>query len=132
MRKILLDTNAYSHFLRGNDQVLQALIEAEIVFMSVFVLGELQYGFRQGSKIKQNRENLAKFLSKPSVRVLNGTSETALVFSEIKYSLKNSGSPIPLNDVWIAANTIETGSVLITFDKHFTLVPGLRIWDEIS
>ena len=66
------------------------------------------------------------------VQVLEGTSETALIFAEIKNALKSSGSPIPLNDGWIAANAIETGSVLITFDKHFALVPGLRIWDEIG
>ena len=132
MRKILLDTSAYSHFLRGNELVLDALVEADTIFMSIFVLGELYSGFRRGSKHKQNKKNLGKFLDKPSVQVLEGTSETALIFAEIKNALKSSGSPIPLNDIWIAANAIETGAVLITFDKHYTFVPGLRIWDEIG
>ena len=131
MRRILLDTSAYSHFLRGNNLVLDAMVQAEVIFMSIFVLGELHYGFRGGARLKQNRKLLEDFLQKPSVQVLPGTAETAQIFSEIKFDLKSSGSPIPLNDVWIAASTMETGSVLVTFDKHFTRIPGLRIWDEI-
>ncbi len=132
MRAILLDTNAYTKYLRGDPRVLDALAKAGLVYMSVFVLGELFAGFRSGSKEKANRQILEAFLAKPVVQVLAATRETADYFGLIKSSLKKAGQPIPLNDVWIAAHALETGSVLVTFDSHFQIVPGLRTWDELS
>lgn len=62
----------------------------------------------------------------------NVTKETADVFGQVKDALKRAGAPIPMNDVWIAAQAIETGSVLITYDRHFSKVPGLRLWDILD
>lgn len=132
MKKILLDTNAYVRFLRGDERVLGYLARADTVFMSVFVLGELLAGFRAGGKEKDNRRILERFLLKSSVTVLDGTMDTADLFGLVMASLKKSGTPIPINDVWIAAHALETGSVLVTFDEHFTAVPGLRLWDELA
>ena len=132
MKKILLDTNAYVRFLRGDERVLGYLAQADTVFMSVFVLGELLTGFRAGGKEKDNRRVLERFLLKSSVTVLDGTIDTADLFGLVMASLKKSGTPIPINDVWIAAHALETGSVLVTFDEHFTAVPGLRLWDELA
>jgi len=131
MRALLLDTNAYSKYLRGDPRILDALAGAGLVYMSVFVLGELFSGFRSGSKEKANRQILDAFLAKPVVRVLDATRETADYFGLIKFSLEKAGRPIPLNDVWIAAHALETGSVLVTYDTHFAVVPGLRTWDEL-
>jgi len=131
MRALLLDTNAYAKYLRGDPRVLDALAGAGLVYMSVFVLGELFAGFRYGSKESANRQILEAFLGKPAVRVLDATRETADYFGLIKSSLKKAGQPLPLNDVWIAAHALETASVLVTFDAHFTAVPGLRIWSEL-
>ena len=132
MRTILLDTNAYVRFLAGDEKILTRLAQAGRVYMSVFVLGELVAGFRTGSKEKQNRQILDRFLAKSSVVVLDATRETAEYFGLIKAALKKSGQPIPLNDVWIAAHALETGAVLVTYDTHFTAVPGLRTWDELG
>jgi tRNA(fMet)-specific endonuclease VapC len=132
MKKILLDTNAYIRFLRGDEKVMTYLAQAESVYMSVFVLGELFAGFKAGSKEKDNRRLLERFLLKPTVSVLEATIETADIFGLIIASLKKSGTPIPINDVWIAAHCLETGSVLVTFDEHFTAVPGLRLWEEMA
>ena len=132
MRALLLDTNAYSKYLRGDPRILDALAGAGLVYMSVFVLGELFSGFRSGSKEKANRQILEAFIAKPVVRVLDATRETADYFGLIKSSLEKAGRPIPLNDVWIAAHALETGSVLVTYDTHFAVVPGLRIWQELS
>jgi len=132
MRAVLLDTNAYVRFLAGDDRVLSCLACASRVYLSVFVLGELVAGFRAGSKEKQNRQILDRFLAKPSVAVLDATRETAEYFGLIKAALKRSSQPIPLNDVWIAAHALETGAVLVTYDTHFTAVPGLRTWDELA
>jgi tRNA(fMet)-specific endonuclease VapC len=132
MKKILLDTNAYVHYLRGNEKVMTYLAQADCVYMSVFVLGELLAGFRAGGKEKDNRRILERFLLKSTVTVLDGTMETADIFGLVMASLKKSGTPIPINDVWIAAHALETGSILVTYDEHFASVPGLRLWDELA
>ena len=131
MRAVLLDTNAYVRFLAGDERVLASLAGAGHVYLSVFVLGELLAGFRLGTKERPNRQLLERFLGKPGVAVLEATRETAEYFGLIKSALKKAGQPIPLNDVWIAAQALETGAVLITYDLHFAVVPGLRTWDEL-
>ena len=132
MKKIILDTNAYSAFLKGEVKVLNVLSGAETVYMSIIVIGELLAGFKGGSKEPKNRENLHRFLDKPTVSLLDATIETSEVFAIIKNTLKRSGTPIPINDVWIAAHAMETGSVLVTYDEHFKNIPGLRLWDEMA
>jgi tRNA(fMet)-specific endonuclease VapC len=131
MRKIILDTNAYVGFLKGDEKVLASLAQASCVYMSIFVLGELFAGFRAGKKEKGNKKNLQRFLSKSTVSILEATMETAEIFGLIKDSLRKSGNPIPVNDVWIGAHALETGSVLVTYDRHFSAIPGLRLWDEL-
>jgi len=128
MKKILLDTNAYTRLLTGDEKVLETIADAATVYMSVFVLGELFAGFSGGSREKENREILNRFLMKPTVKILNATAETAEVFGLVKYNLKNAGTPIPINDAWIAAHAIGTGSEIVTYDAHFKNVPGLRLW----
>ena len=73
MKRILIDTNAYTSFLSGDTQILNMLGESDIVYMSVFVLGELYAGFRGGNKERENKSILAEFLSKPSIKILNAT-----------------------------------------------------------
>jgi tRNA(fMet)-specific endonuclease VapC len=128
MKNILLDTSGYIRLLSGNQEVLEVIASVEIVYMSIFVLGELYAGFSGGSKEKENREILIHFLLKPTVKILNATAETAEVFGMIKNQLKSAGTPLPIKDVWIAAHAIETGSVVVTYDKHFKEVTGLRLW----
>ncbi len=130
MSKILLDTNAYSHFLRGDQRVYNRISDATTIFMSVIVIAELYCGFKGGSKEIGNKKNLKSFLNKPSVDILPVTITTAEIFSEIKTTLKAVGLPIPINDAWIASHVVETGSVLISYDQHFKSIPGLRLWDE--
>ena len=132
MRNVLVDTNAYIRYLAGDERVLDELARAGRVHMSVFVLGELYAGFRAGAQEKRNRKILEQFLDKPGVAVLEATQETAEYFGMVKAALKTAGRPIPLNDVWIAAQALETASVLVTYDAHFTAVPGLRLWDELA
>jgi len=130
MRKVLLDTSAYTGLLRGDENVLDALGRADVVFMSVFVLGELYAGFRGGDKESQNRAQLDDFLRRPTVRILAGTQETSDIFGTVKHRLKLAGTPIPINDVWIAAHATESGSHLVTYDRHFADVSGLLLWRE--
>lgn len=131
MRKILLDTNAYVGYLRGDEKVLAYLGRAEDVYMSVFVLGELYAGFRTSEKEKENKRILENFLLKSTVSVLDASRETAEIFGLVKSSLRRVGQPIPVNDIWIGAHALETGSTLITYDQHFASIPGIRVWDEL-
>jgi len=131
MKKVLLDTDAYSTLLRGDNNVLDIMSTANVVHMSIFVTAELYTGFKGGSKEIENRKSLQRFLEKPTVSIVEGSLGTSEIFSEIKHSLKMSGNPIPINDIWVASHTIETGSVLITYDEHYKLVSGLRIWEYL-
>lgn len=130
MSALLLDTNAYVAFLAGDTRVLDALAQAGTVHMSVIALGELHAGFRGGAKRAENERRLAEFLGKPTVSPLLLSLETARIFGELKASLRRAGTPIPINDVWLAAQAVETGSVLVTYDAHFRSVAGLRLWNQ--
>ena len=127
MKKVLLDTNAINAFFRGSEEVLALIANAETVYMSVIVVGELYTGFKCGAKEKQNREWFAKFLAKPTVQVLDVTHETGEIYSDVMLDFRKNGTPIPTNDVWLAAQAFETGSALVTFDKHFKNIHGLRL-----
>ena len=124
---VLLDTSAYSALQRGHQHVLDVLRRSETVAVSSVVLGELYSGFRAGNRWAENTAQLAQFLSKPSVRVLNVTEETALRYAEVDVYLRKKGRPIPRNDVWIAAVALEHGLQLLTLDDHFREIPLLLI-----
>lgn len=131
MKKILLDTNAYTKLLRGDKQVLEVLGNADSIFMPVVVLGELLAGFRGGTKETKNRKLLDGFLMKPRVEVVPISQDTAEIFAEIKYGLTRAGTPLPINDIWIAACAIEVGAVIVSYDDHFLKIPKVRIWDPL-
>ena len=131
MNKIILDTNGYTSYLGGDQNILKALAGTQITFMSIFVLGELYAGFKGGNREKENIRILRIFLKKPTVTILNASNETAEVFGMVKTSLRQAGTPIPINDVWIASHALEAGAVVVTYDKHFAMVPGLRLWCNI-
>jgi predicted nucleic acid-binding protein len=122
---VLLDTSAYSALRRGHQRVLDVMRRSETVAVSAVVLGELYSGFRAGNRWAENTAQLAQFLSKPSVRVLNVTEETALRYAEVDVYLRKKGRPIPRNDVWIAAVALEHGLQLLTLDVHFREIPLL-------
>jgi tRNA(fMet)-specific endonuclease VapC len=130
VKRTVLDTNAYTRLLAGDEKVLDAVGTAETVYMSIFVLGELFAGFADGTKKRSNQDALDKFLRKPTVKTLNATSETAKVFGIVKQELETAGTPLPINDIWIASHTLETGSTLITYDPHFEKIAGLRLWEK--
>ncbi|MDA3941725.1 MAG: type II toxin-antitoxin system VapC family toxin [Spirochaetia bacterium] len=133
MKSILLDTNAYSAILRNQgESVLDAIDGVEKLFLSVVVIGELYAGFREGARFRENVRTLKEFMSDSIVSVADVNEETAEIFGEIKSALKKQGTPIPLNDIWIAAQCVELGAVLVTFDKTFSNIPGLRIWGQIG
>ena len=126
---VLLDTNAYSALLRGNEKVLELLELSDTVYMSIIVIAELLSGFKGGNKEKCNYDMLNEFISNPKVKIINASIKTASIFSEIKHFLKQKGAPIPINDIWIAAHSYEYQATLLTFDNHFKEIPKISIWD---
>ncbi len=130
MKTILLDTSAYTNLFKHFPKLVTIVEESERVNFSPVVYAELIEGFALGHKESQNRMLLEKFLALPNVHMPDITRETADVWKTIRLMLRKNGTPIPINDIWIAAQAIETGSVLVTYDEHFARVPGLRIWGE--
>lgn len=125
--RICLDTNAYSDFRKGRQGYDRLLEEAEEILVPTTVIGELEYGFLMGSRVRENEDELSMFLSLPGVRELPISCGIAERYAYLKASLKKKGTPIPENDVWIAAAALETGSRLMTADTHFSRIPGLML-----
>ena len=129
--RVLLDTNAYSLHAGGHKEVVDLVISAEEILMSVIVLGELLAGFHRGSRFMQNYSGLEDFLATPRVSVVEIGTATAEHYGQILASMLAKGRPIPTNDVWIAAHAMETGAELISADRHFEQVDGIA-WTRVG
>ena len=123
--KRLLDTNAYSALKRGNPETVELIRESQQLLMSAVVVGELMSGFRSGGRSEANLKDLREFLATRYVEFLPVTLTTADRFGRISSDLRGAGTPIPTNDIWIAAHAFETGADLVSYDPHFAAVRGL-------
>lgn len=123
--KILLDTTAYVGFKRNINDVVEVISNADQIFFSPIVLGELMFGFRNGTKFEKNMQDLNRFLDHAAVELVPIGKITSDRYSRIATQLRRQGTPIPTNDLWIAAQTVEHGAELISSDRHFEKVPGL-------
>ena len=123
--KIILDTSAYVGFKRNVDEIVDCIVSAELVLFSPIVLGELMFGFRNGTRFKKNMDDLSSFLQQGVVELALIGDITSDRYSRIAEQLKRKGTPIPTNDIWIAAQTMEHGAELITTDQHFEKINGL-------
>lgn len=126
----LLDTDAYSQLRRGHRQLAGLFRSATRIYFSTIVAGELLYGFRHGDRFEQNVEQLGSFLQSPQVEVVPVSMTTSDRYSRIAAALRANGKPIPTNDIWIAAHAMETGSELLSFDRHYERVDGL-VWRRL-
>ncbi len=123
--EVALDTNALSDFAAGSDALGKVLMPFRSLALPVTVLGEYRYGLL-GSKKKARLEQWLDDLLN-DVRVLEVSARTSSVYALVRQQLRTAGTPIPENDVWIAAIAIEQGLPLATRDKHFNLVKGLEL-----
>lgn len=123
---ILLDTNAYIALQLGEVQVAQVVARASRVCMSSIVLGELFYGFRHGTRATKNLGILEQFLQTRGVFIASIDRETAEWYGLLSAQLRRKGKPIPSNDIWIASQTLQTQTTLISFDAHFQHLESLR------
>lgn len=127
MNKILIDTNIYSEFKRNNINVIKKLQEVKYIGVSTTVLGEIHAGFKLGNRVQQNILELNMFLDTPRVHFLTLDEYTAEIYATIFQFLKKNGTPIPTNDIWIAASAIQYGLPLFTLDKHFQGIDKLLL-----
>jgi len=127
VNKLLLDTNIYSHALRGNPAVIPVLRRAEALTLSAITVGELLSGFRGGQRERENRAELADFLDSPRVKTVSIDEETAEFYAAILDQLRRREQPIPTNDIWIAAAAMQHGLTLYSFDAHFQKIEGLLL-----
>lgn len=127
MKRILLDTNAYTAFKNGHPDVIDILQHADIIGFSVIVLGELIAGFNHGSKYRKNLTELNAFLSSPRIAIFPIDATTTSFYAQLYANLRHKGKPIPTNDLWIAASVLQHGAKICTFDKHFGFIENIMI-----
>jgi len=127
MNKILIDTNIYSAALRGDSKTVQVLRHVIHIGISAISIGELLSGFRGGNKEQENRKMFGIFLDSPRVTLYGIDEYTAEYYSTILNQLKKIGTPIPTNDIWIAATAFQHGLQLYTLDQHFFNIEGLLL-----
>lgn len=120
----LLDTSVVIPLFRGEKSVQERLEQAERVFLSAVVLGELHYGAEGSDRPAEQLDEIRAFAG--ICTPLTCDAETAEQYGRIKHSLRRRGRPIPENDLWIAATAIQHALVLITRDDHFHEVEGLK------
>ena len=119
MSRICLDTSAYSQFRRGHRPVVDRIDSAREVFIPAIVLGELRAGFRLGKLSTGNEGQLQSFLGHPVVSVVEVDDETASHYADLWVDLRRARTPVPTNDVWVAAAALRCGSMVLTYDDHF-------------
>ena len=125
MRRLVMDTSAYSHMRMGHADLTDILASAEALLIPVTVLGELEGAFELGSRARANRLALTEFLAEPFVSILPTTPDVARHYGQIYARQRRSGRPVPVNDMWIAASAIDSGGHLVTFDKDFDRIEAL-------
>ena len=125
--RLALDTNRYTDLARGDAELRELLERAEAVFLPFVVLAELRAGFQGGRRAQQNERALTRFLQQPGVEALWPTESTTRIWAGLYLQLRRAGTPIPMNDLWIAALVVEHDLALATRDGHFRHLPQLPL-----
>ena len=121
--RVLLDTNRLTDALRGEESVVQLLEEADEVWIPFVVLAETKAGFLVGSRRGENEALVLALMNQPDVGVLYADRETTDVYARLYSQLRQAGSPIPSNDLWIASLAVQHQLILLTRDEHFARLP---------
>lgn len=127
MSKIVVDTNVLSGFFRGEASIVKKLESYQELAVPYIVAAELLAGYEYGGSSHKNTPILREFLATDGIELVYADSETLNIYAELFAYLKKAGKPIPINDVWIAAVTIQVGLPLYTLDSDFENLPQLRL-----
>ncbi len=123
--RLAVDTNRYTDFCRGDSQVVERLESAETIYLPFVVVGELKAGFAVGQRGPENERVFREFLLRPGVEILFADDPTTIHYAAVYRQLRAQGTPIPTNDMWIAALVLQHGLVLFHRDRHFRQLPQL-------
>jgi len=124
-KRVALDTNRLTDLFQGDTALADLLGTCEEVWIPLIVLGEIKAGFYAGTQPYRNQMLLERFFAKSTVEVLEPDRETAEQYARLFVQLKRAGTPVPDNDLWIAAAVLQHGLTLITRDRHFRNIPQL-------
>ena len=113
--------------MKGDEASIKIIRMYEEILISPIVIGELLAGFRRGKREDKNRLQLKDFLSRNRVITVSVSQDSSEFYSFILNELKKQGTPIPINDIWIAASVMEHGAGIATYDSHFEKIKGLMI-----
>ena len=122
MSRFLVDTSAYSAFFRGDSATKEAIQSCDEICLNPVVIGELLAGFRKGRQRAANEKEFEEFLAAPRVKVLAIDEDTSTRYAVILLGLWSAGTPIPTNDIWIAASAMQHGLEVLTTDTHYAKV----------
>jgi tRNA(fMet)-specific endonuclease VapC len=124
--RVALDTNRYTDLCRGDASVVETVEHADEIWLPFIVLGELRAGFAVGAQGPRNEAVLRRFLMKSGVGVLYADEQTTHHYGTVYRQLRKQGTtPIPTNDMWIAALVLQHSLVLCARDAHFDALPQL-------
>ena len=123
--RLALDTNRYADLCRGNPRVVEMVEAADAIWLPFVVVGELRAGFAAGSQGPRNEAVLRRFLLKPGIGILYADEQTTYHYASVYRQLRKQGTPIPTNDMWIAALVLQHSLFLYERDRHFDALPQL-------
>lgn len=125
--RLAIDTNAYTALMAGHKRVLELLETADEIVVPAVVAGELMAGFLIGTRTEANVAELRSFLDRPGVSIKTVDIEAAERYGALVRNLRAAGTPIPTNDLWIAATALAAGAALLTRDRRFETIAGLFV-----
>ena len=121
---MILDTNALSAFAEGEHSATERIAEARLIALPAIVLGEYRYGIALSRRKTEYQRWLDELI--PMCQVLDVDGETAVRYATVRLELRRAGTPIPVNDTWIAALCRQHSLPLLSQDAHFDGVKGIR------
>jgi tRNA(fMet)-specific endonuclease VapC len=125
--RIAIDTNRYRDFCSAIPEAVERLAQADEINMPFVTLAELRAGFLCGTVARRNEKGLIRFLNSPRVKVLFPNEDTTHHYAQLFAQLRTQGTPIPLNDIWIAALALQHDLILYSRDQHFRQIPQLPL-----
>lgn len=125
-RRFLLDANVIIDHIEGCKHLPETVLKSETMFVSRIAIAEMKAGFDDTRRGIRAREALELFLRLSNVVEITLTSATTDLYAKVFRSLHAAGRPIPVNDIWLAAQALEHGAVLVSRDRHFEAVANLR------
>lgn len=125
--RLIIDSNRYTDFCRGEERSVDVLKRAKTIAVPLIVVAEQRAGFAAGSRREENERLFTRFLSASRVEVLSPDEQTTHFYANIYFDLRQRGKPVPTNDLWIAALAVQHGLPLFARDAHFHSIPQLAL-----